>query len=67
MGFFGILEDHKLPHVPGTVILNEQSAHSEDVTAGLKHGTGRNSHIVLVPVSQNTEVSTKRNIANSMR
>ncbi len=49
MGFLGILEDHKLAHVPATVILNEQSAHSEEVTAGLKHGTGKSSHIVLVP------------------
>ena len=49
MGFLGVLEDHKLTHVPATVILNEQSAHSEDVTAGLKHGTGKSSHIVLVP------------------
>lgn len=49
MGFLGILEDNKLPHVPGTVILNEQYAHSESVTAGLKHASGKNSHIVLVP------------------
>ena len=40
--------DHKLPHVPGTVLLNDEAAHT-DVTAGLKHGTGRNAHIVLAP------------------
>lgn len=49
MGFLGILEDNKLPHVPGTVILNEKSAHSEHVTAGLKHGKGKDALIVLVP------------------
>ena len=49
MGFLGILEDHKLAHVPGTVILNENSAHSEEVTAGLKHGTGKSSNLILVP------------------
>lgn len=49
MGFLGILEDHKLPHVPATVILNEEKAENVDATIGLKHGTGRNSHIVLVP------------------
>lgn len=49
MGFLGILEDNKLAHVPGTVILNEVDAHSELVTSGLKHGSGKNSHIILVP------------------
>jgi len=49
MGFLGILEDTKLPHVPGTVILNEKSAHSEELTAGLRHATGKHSHIVLAP------------------
>ena len=41
--------DYKMPHVPGTVILNDEAAHSEDATGGLKHGTGKNSHIVLAP------------------
>jgi hypothetical protein len=41
--------DRKLPHVPGTVLLNDEAAHSEQVTGGLKHGTGRNAHIVLAP------------------
>jgi hypothetical protein len=40
--------DRNLPHVPGTVILDEEAAHT-DVTSGLKHGTGRNAHIVLAP------------------
>src|SRR5579862_5814983 len=38
-----------MPHVPGTIILNDEAAHTEQVTAGLKHGTGRNAHIVLAP------------------
>lgn len=49
MGFFGILEDKKLSHVPGTVILNEKVADSENPTAALKHGSGKDSHIILVP------------------
>lgn len=49
MGFFGILEDKHLPHVPGTVILNEEYAHSELLTAGLRHGKGKNAHVVLAP------------------
>lgn len=49
MGFFGILEDKALPHVPGTVILNEELAQSESITAALRHGKGRNAHVVLAP------------------
>ncbi|KAF2093917.1 serine/threonine kinase 16 [Rhizodiscina lignyota] len=45
----GVLEDTKLAHVPGTVLLNDEAAHSEAITQGLKHGTGRNTHIVLSP------------------
>ncbi|KAK5390267.1 hypothetical protein LTS13_000348 [Exophiala xenobiotica] len=45
----GVLEDHKLSHVPGTVLLNDEAAHSESQTGNLKHGTGKNSHIVLSP------------------
>src|SRR6202022_376878 len=44
-----LIADHKLPHVPGTVLLNEEAAHNEAITAGLKHGPGRNAHIVLAP------------------
>lgn len=36
-------------HVPGTVLLNDEAAHSEELTHGLKHGTGRDAHIVLSP------------------
>lgn len=46
----GILEDDKkLPHVPGTVLLDEISAHVEAETLNLKHGTGTESHIILAP------------------
>ncbi len=38
-----------MEHVPGTVLLDDRSAHAEDVAGGLKHGTGRNAHIVLSP------------------
>ncbi|KAK1768388.1 hypothetical protein QBC33DRAFT_557848 [Phialemonium atrogriseum] len=43
MGFLGILEDTKLPHVPGTVILNEEAAQSENLTSGLKQGTRKDT------------------------
>lgn len=49
MPYFGIVEDIKLDQVPGTVLLDQLTAQSEDVTGRLKHGTGRNAHIVLVP------------------
>lgn len=49
MGFGGVLEDRHLPHVPGTIILNEDDAHSERFTAGLRHGKGKNAHVVLAP------------------
>jgi MFS family permease len=49
MGNGFILEDRHLPRVPGTVILEEDVAHSENVTGALKHGTGRNAHIILTP------------------
>lgn len=35
--------------MPGTVLLNDEAAHAEAQTANLKHGTGRNAHIVLSP------------------
>ena len=41
--------DHKLPHVPGTVLLNESAAQSEALTHNLKHGTGNNSDLILSP------------------
>jgi hypothetical protein len=50
----GILEDHHLEHVPGTAVLNDMSL---DIgiadTSRLKHGRGRNAHIVLVPQPSN--------------
>lgn len=53
MPFLGIVDDHRLAHVPGTVILEEDAAHSQAITGGLKHGTGRNGHIVLIPQPSN--------------
>ncbi|KAH7379889.1 serine/threonine kinase 16 [Cadophora sp. MPI-SDFR-AT-0126] len=49
MGTGFVLDDNHLPRVPGTVILEEEQAHSENVTGNLKHGTGKNSHVVLTP------------------
>lgn len=49
MGFLGILEDKKLLHVPGTVILNESEVEAGGVTFGFQHGSGKDSNIVLVP------------------
>lgn len=46
---FGILEPNTTSHVPGTVLLDQQAAHSEATTGRLKHGTGKNSNIVLAP------------------
>jgi hypothetical protein len=45
----GILDDHKLPHVPGTVILDEEAGHTETQTQNLKHGEGKDAHIILAP------------------
>lgn len=43
--------DKKLDHVPGTVLLNDEASHAAALDQGLnlKHGKGRNSHIVLSP------------------
>jgi hypothetical protein len=50
MGFLGVLEDKHLQHVPATVILKEQSSlPSAEGAAALKHGTGKNADIVLIP------------------
>ena len=45
----GVLEANTTAHVPGTVLLDQTAAHSEHQTGRLKHGTGRNSNIVLAP------------------
>lgn len=45
----GILEPKTNVHVPGTILLNEQAAHSESQTQALKHGRGKNSSIILAP------------------
>ncbi|KAF1963084.1 MFS general substrate transporter [Byssothecium circinans] len=49
MGFLGILEDKHLQHVPATVILAEEEHQMTDATAGLKHGTGKDADIILIP------------------
>lgn len=35
--------------MPGTVLLNDEAAHTEDITGTLKHGRGKDSHILLSP------------------
>jgi hypothetical protein len=59
---FGILDgnepfrflflDHKLAHVPATVFLNDEAVQNDEFIA-LKHGTGRNAHIILAPQPSN--------------
>jgi hypothetical protein len=50
----GVLEDHHLQHVPGTALLadiveaSQHQYHGRD-TSVLRHGTGRNADIILVP------------------
>lgn len=44
------VDDHKLEKVPGTGLLSAKTKHlTADETRGLKHATGKNSHIVLIP------------------
>ncbi|KDQ63300.1 hypothetical protein JAAARDRAFT_202771 [Jaapia argillacea MUCL 33604] len=51
----GILEDKHLEHVPGTSIFSDdpnaaaQAAYEGIDLSLLKHGTGKNAHVVLVP------------------
>lgn len=49
MGYGGILEDHKMAHVPATVVLDEVNHATDSITQNLKHGSGRSVHIVLAP------------------
>lgn len=48
---FGVLDPKHGHHVPGTVNLDDQatSDNTEATSRSLKHATGKNSHIVLVP------------------
>lgn len=50
---FGILEDHRSEHVPGTAYMNDQDDLPRELgdipRERLKHGTGRYSHVILVP------------------
>lgn len=52
MSTFGILQSRHYPDgkVPGTALIDDRTQlFSADVVGNLKHGTGRNSHVVLVP------------------
>ncbi|KIX00633.1 uncharacterized protein Z518_09698 [Rhinocladiella mackenziei CBS 650.93] len=51
MATFGILQEKNFEHTPGTTLLTDEIAAgaSAQATAGLKHGRGRYSHIVLAP------------------
>lgn len=50
MVFLGILEDKYLQHVPATVTLKEKESQSPaQGRAGLKHGTGKDADLFLVP------------------
>ena len=49
---FGILEP-KTQHVPGTTLLDVHDQAAIDNSQDLKKGTGRNSHIVLIPQPSN--------------
>jgi hypothetical protein len=44
-----VLEPHSNEKVPGTVHIGRETEEQVQLTSGLKHATGRNSHIVLVP------------------
>ena len=47
---FGILDDHVLPHVPGTVHLEDQDQRIQATRSrNLKHATGHSGAIVLAP------------------
>lgn len=50
---FGVLEPESGAHVPGTVPLIDNTAGPDAVSSRLKHGEGKNSHIVLVPQPTN--------------
>lgn len=51
----GVLDDRHLEHVPGTALLTDvidaqkHHRHGKADTSGLKHGTGRDADVVLVP------------------
>ena len=51
----GILDDKHLDHVPGTTVFSDDpnaaalAAYEGIELSELKHGEGKNSHIVLVP------------------
>ena len=46
---YSTTDTSRLENVPGTVLLNDEAAHAEEKTHDLKHGTGKDAHIVLSP------------------
>lgn len=44
-----ILEPSNAPIVPGTVVLDKQVAHANEITSDLKQGKGNASSVILVP------------------
>lgn len=46
---FGILEPKTTAHVPGTELLHDEAASTESAAQGLKHASGKDSHIILAP------------------
>jgi len=55
---FGILEDHQMELVPGTACMNDQldvpREYEQIPREFLTHGTGRLSHVILVPQPSNS-------------
>lgn len=45
----GVLEPKSQEKVPGTVHVERLTAQQQQLTSNLKHGTGKDEHIVLVP------------------
>lgn len=45
----GVLEPKSGEKVPGTVHVERLTREQRELTANLKHGTGKDEHIVLVP------------------
>lgn len=45
----GVLEPQGCPEVPGSITLDDSAAREPPNSTHLKHGTGKDSHIVLSP------------------
>jgi hypothetical protein len=64
MGFLGVLEDKHLRHVPATVVLAEEEHQMTEATAGLKHGTGKDANIILIPQPYQAQFSPRSTLAS---